>query len=212
VSDQPIAIKLGADQSEGLGAIVGSTSDDRLLQALSTSGTQVRIRIPDADDTEGHVLSSTISVVVSTDDDDVEGHAMSIHFPSIGEANDFRRRMTAAGLITATIALSAVGGAAAGSALIGAGNASTAPGDYSGQYATQNLGGTLAQAESQATNLGQYTAQNPGGTLAQEGSYEGQYSPANQGGVVPDEASGSDSTNPTREPGAGSGPGGASAL
>ena len=188
MSDQPIAIKLGADQTAGHGAIVGSTSDDRLLKALSDSGKQVRIRIPETDDTEGHALSTTINVVVSTDDDDVEGHAMSIHFPSIADANDFRRRVTAAGLITATIAISAVGATAAGSALIGgAGSASTAPGDYAGQYVSQNLGGTLAQAEAQATNLGQYTVQNPGGTLAQaeaQASNLGQYTAENPGGTL----------------------------
>jgi hypothetical protein len=182
MGDKPITIKFEGD--EGAGTAVGWTSgEEGWIKDLATSQKRVRIRIPASDDdVEGHALSTAVSVVVSGDDDDVEGHAMSLHFPSVQEANEFRRRLLAAGLITATVAIGAAGGAALGSAAVGgaAGDAST----VSGQYSVENMGGTPAMQQ-QAANQGQYTIENQGGTPAmqQQAANQGQYTIENQGGT-----------------------------
>ena len=181
MGDKPITIKFEGD--EGAGTAVGWTSgEEGWIKDLATSQKRVRIRIPASDDdVEGHALSTAVSVVVSGDDDDVEGHAMSLHFPSVQEANEFRRRLLAAGLITATVAIGAAGGAALGSAAVG-GAASDAT-TVSGQYSVENMGGTPAMQQ-QAANQGQYTIENQGGTPAmQQATNQGQFTAENLGGV-----------------------------
>jgi hypothetical protein len=113
---EPIVIKLEGGTAGHASVTEWAPDDEAWIKGLSDSEKSVRVRIPAGSDTEGHVASATVDVVVSTDDDDTEGHAISIHFPSVKEANDFRRRVTAAGLITATIAVGAAGGAALGMA------------------------------------------------------------------------------------------------
>ena len=115
MSDQPIVMNLEGGTA-GHASVTGAPDDEAWIKALSDSQKSVRVRIPAGDDTEGHTASATVDVVVSSDDDDTEGHAISLHFPSVKEANDFRRRATAAGLITATIAIGAAGGVALGTA------------------------------------------------------------------------------------------------
>jgi hypothetical protein len=75
-------------------------------QALS-----VRITPAEESDVEGHLRSSAVSITIQLDDDDVEGHAMSVHFPSIAEADRFRRRLMAVGLLAGTIAIGSAGAA-----------------------------------------------------------------------------------------------------
>jgi hypothetical protein len=116
----------------------------------------------------------------------VEGHALSLHFPSVKEANDFRRNLLAAGLITATLAVGAGGGMAIASAASGLGADDTAVvTEYAasnlGQYDTANMGGTFAPA--QATSLGQADPNNMGGTIVPATSL-GQADPTNMGGTI----------------------------
>ena len=183
MGDKPITIKFEGD--EGAGTAVGWTSgEEGWIKDLATSQKRVRIRIPASDDdVEGHALSTAVSVVVSGDDD-VEGHAMSLHFPSVQEANEFRRRLLAAGLITATVAIGAAGGAALGSAAVG-GTPAMQQASNQGQYSVENMGGTPAMQQ-QASNQGQYSVENMGGTPAmqqQAASNQGQYSVENMGGT-----------------------------
>jgi hypothetical protein len=170
MSDTPIAIKVAGEDTQHRASAIGWTSDDETwVKELSASDKQVRIRLPaDDSDTEGHALSTAVTVLVDEDDDDVEGHALNLHFPSVQEANDFRRQLIAAGLLTATIAVSAAGGAALGSALsssAGFNNATVVSEQAAGQgqYNPANMGGTLPAAE-QAAGQGQYNPANMGGT------------------------------------------------
>jgi hypothetical protein len=181
MSDTQIAIKVaGEDTQLNASAIQWNSEAETWIKEVSASGKPVRIRSPEDTDTEGHMSGTAVTVVVAEDDDDVEGHAFSIHFPSAQEANDFRRRLMVAGVITASIAVSAAGGAALGTAASGiAANANNASAITS-QYDPANLGGTL-QAPQAGT--GQYDPANLGGTLQAPQAGTGQYDPANLGGT-----------------------------
>jgi hypothetical protein len=183
MSDTSIAIKIAGEDAQHHAAAVRLTSDDEAwVKKLSDAGKPVRIRIPEGADTEGHELSTAVAVVVDTDDDDTEGHALSLHFPSIHDANEFRRRMLAAGLITATIAVGAAGGVGLGTAI--SGSASSDATTISGQYDPANMGGTPIAAE-QAGSIGQFDATNMGGTplAPQRTAGQGQWDTANMGGT-----------------------------
>jgi hypothetical protein len=188
MSDEPIVIQLGGDDTEGHASVIQVTPDDEAwLKDLGDSKKSVRIRIPaDDDDTEGHLAGGIVRVVIN-DGEDTEGHAIGLQFPSVKEANDFRRNVMAAGLITATIALGAVGGAALGSAAHNAVNDGGAVSGQSsvanqGQFTVENRGGTPL-SQRQAANQGQYDVDNMGGTPAAAGSYQGQFTVENQGGT-----------------------------
>ena len=84
------------------------------MAALQRRGGRARVDlVPDQDaDVEGHSLLPLADVRLRiTDEDDTEGHAISIHFPSAKEADDFRRRLVLAGVLAGTVALGAVGAA-----------------------------------------------------------------------------------------------------
>jgi hypothetical protein len=187
MSDTSIAIKIAGEDTKAHAAAI--TSDNEAwVKELSESGKAVRIRIPADADTEGHVSSSVLTVLVDADDDDVEGHALSLHFPSIQEANDFRRNLIAAGLITATIAVGAAGGYAVGTTASGIGTSdqaivTEAAVSNLGQYDPANMGGT-AQVAATAGSLGQADPANMGGTLAPAAGSLGQADPANMGGTL----------------------------
>ena len=187
MSDTSIAIKIaGADKQAN--AAIRSSGDEAWVKQLSDSGKTVRIRVPEDADTEGHESSAAVIVVVDADDDDVEGHALSLHFPSVQEANDFRRNLIAAGVLTATLAVGAAGGAAIGTAVSGidANDATVISTQYNpnvGQYDPANMGGTAAALQ-QAGSLGQADPANMGGTLAPSAASLGQADPANMGGTL----------------------------
>src|SRR5699024_10040907 len=80
------------------------SADDRALK--------VRLGPASDGDVQGHALAATdraVGVRIGLDDDDTEGHAISVHFPTTSDADRFRRRLMAAGLITGTIALGSIG-------------------------------------------------------------------------------------------------------
>ena len=186
--NEPIVIELEGEDTAGHASVIQVTPDDEeWLKDLGDSKKSVRIRIPtDDDDTEGHA-AAMVSVVINDDDDDTEGHALRLQFPSVKEADQFRRNVMAAGLITATIALGAIGGAALGSAAGNALNNSAAISGQSsvanqGQFTVENQGGT-ALSQRQAANQGQYDATNMGGTPAAAATSQGQYDATNMGGT-----------------------------
>jgi hypothetical protein len=200
MSDTTLAIKIAGEDAHHASAIGLTSNDEAWVKELSDSAKPVRIRFPEDADTQGHALSTAVTVVVDADDDDVEGHALSLHFPSVQEANDFRRRMMAAGLITATLAVGAAGGVALGTAASGVADvAGSDAATITGQYNPANMGGTpLAPARS--ADVGQYNPTNMGGTpLAPARSADvGQYNPANMGGTppAPERASGQGQYDP----------------
>ena len=183
MSNEPIVIQLEGEDTEGHASVIQVTpNDEAWLKNLGGSEKSIQIRLPaDDDDTEGHLASAIVSVLVSGDDDDTEGHAISLQFPSVKAANDFRRNVMAAGLITATIALGAIGGAALGSA---AGGAASDTGAVSGQYSVENLGGTQFAGQAVA-NQGQFTVENQGGTALgqRQAANLGQFDADNMGGM-----------------------------
>lgn len=89
------------------------------LNARLRSGDQrfvgVQIAPVDETDVSGHALAGatrSIQVRVNLDDDDTEGHAIAVHFPTTADADRFRRRLMAAGLLTGTIAIGSLGAVA----------------------------------------------------------------------------------------------------
>jgi len=70
---------------------------------------RVRLASPE-DDTEGHAQARSAEVRLNLfDEDDTEGHAITVRFPSTVEADAFRKRLLAAGLITGAMVLGAAG-------------------------------------------------------------------------------------------------------
>ena len=112
-------IQIETDDVEGHRIRIGFAPDDPgwLDSHLGGEGERVRLSLVDDDDTDGHLRAATVRVRLTDDQDDTEGHAISLQFPSVQEADAFRRRLIASGLITATIALGAVGGMAVGQQL-----------------------------------------------------------------------------------------------
>jgi hypothetical protein len=96
----------------------GSAETETKVRALLNKSGTLRVRLSPGqeDDVEGHLLATgdptAVLVRLAIDDDDVEGHAMSIHFPDIDRARRFRNELLAAGVLTATVAMSAGAGIA----------------------------------------------------------------------------------------------------
>jgi hypothetical protein len=118
MTDQNFVIELDEDDTEGHGLLargIVEPDDSQWLEEKlrSDSGKRsFRISVLDEDgDTEGHGLRGGPVVRVSLDDeDDTEGHAIAIHFPSLAEADAFRRRLMVTGVLVGTVALGAAGG------------------------------------------------------------------------------------------------------
>jgi hypothetical protein len=96
----------------------GSAEAETKVRSLLNKSATIRARLSPGreEDTEGHLLvtgdETAVLVQVAFDDDDVEGHAMSIHFPNVEGARRFRNELLAAGVLTATVAMSAGAGIA----------------------------------------------------------------------------------------------------
>jgi hypothetical protein len=96
----------------------GSAETETKVRSLLNKSETIRVRLSPGreEDVEGHILpagDATVLVRMALDDDDdVEGHAMSIHFPDIDGARRFRNELLAAGVLTATVAMSAGAGIA----------------------------------------------------------------------------------------------------
>jgi hypothetical protein len=108
----------------------GSPETETKVRALLNKSETIRVRLSPGreQDVEGHLLARGDDTAVLVrlaldDDDDVQGHAISIHFPDVAGARRFRNELVAAGVLTATVAMSvgagialAPGGQAAGGA------------------------------------------------------------------------------------------------
>ncbi len=57
----------------------------------------------DEADTTGHAFEPTAVAISLRFDDDVEGHALSLHFPTPQEADAFRRRLVATGILAGAL-------------------------------------------------------------------------------------------------------------
>lgn len=76
-------------------------------QALS-----VRIAPTDASDVQGHALDLTQESVwlnLQLEGDDTEGHAIRVQFPTVADADKFRRNMLAAGVLAGSIVIGSAG-------------------------------------------------------------------------------------------------------
>ncbi len=108
MTDQQFMIELGEDQRAVVDPDDSGWLRDKLRQ--EPGSTRLRVRF-DEDDTEGHRARAGTAVrVIAEDDDDTEGHAISIHFPSLEEADAFRKRLLVTGVLAGTIALGVAGG------------------------------------------------------------------------------------------------------
>lgn len=103
------------------------SESNRLLSARMSAAPVrslvVRIAPSEEGDVVGHDLAAAVRSVfvrVRLDEDDVEGHAIGVHFPTAEEANKFRQRLTAAGVLAGTLVL-------AGAAGVGIANIAQAP-------------------------------------------------------------------------------------
>jgi hypothetical protein len=99
----------------GHDVVIGS-EDQSWLVRLAGDRDRVRVRmqlITDTDtDAEGHAAAAgeRIVKVVVSDGDDVEGHALALHFPTVGDAQAFKKGL-AAGALAATLVLGGAAGA-----------------------------------------------------------------------------------------------------
>ena len=113
--DEGISLSIGDLRQVIPMAFPDPSVEERFRARLASADDQkvsVRISPPDEADVEGHAFSATQRSVwlrVNLDDDDTEGHAISVHFPTVDEAEKFRKRLMAAGLLTGAVVLGSVG-------------------------------------------------------------------------------------------------------
>ena len=88
-------------------------AEQRLRARLKTGqALSVRIAPADASDVEGHALDLTQESVwlnLQLEGDDTEGHAIRVQFPTVADADRFRRNMLAAGILAGSIAIGSAG-------------------------------------------------------------------------------------------------------
>jgi len=157
------------------------------LARRDPKGAPVRIRLADDDDAEGHIARVPRLHLVIESDDDTEGHAISMHFPSVDEADRFRRRLLATGVLVGAIALGATTGALLSErAQPGAADAGTVSAErVTGEYAADRGIGVAPAAA---------------GTVSAEG-VTGEYAADRGIGVAPEAADTDESLsgNPNRD-------------
>lgn len=113
--DEGISLSIGDLRQVIPMAFPDPSVEERFRARLARADDQkvsVRIAPPDEADVEGHAFSATQRSVwlrVNLDDDDTEGHAISVHFPTVDEAEQFRKRLMAVGLLTGAVVLGSVG-------------------------------------------------------------------------------------------------------
>jgi hypothetical protein len=80
----------------------------RILDALRQGDSGVRLRLGEDDDVTGHLMADPAIVRVVIEDD-TEGHTLDLRLPSAADAEEFRRRLLLAGVLTAALVLGAGG-------------------------------------------------------------------------------------------------------
>jgi hypothetical protein len=117
----------------------------------------VRIRLADDDETEGHIAGPPTLRLVLESEDDTEGHAISVQFPSVEDADRFRRRLLAAGVLVGAVAIGATSGAfiadraQSGAADVGPGTVSAER--VTGEYAADRGIGVAPEAAGERESL-----------------------------------------------------------
>lgn len=139
MADDDLYLSIEGDGGTGGAIIVGG--QEGWARTRLGGGSRARILLrPSADgddDVEGHA-AGTITLRAFEDEDDTEGHSLALHFPSIKEADAFRRRLVATGVLTGTLVLGAAAGA-------GWATMTSAPAD-AGQATVQSAEGAAGEA------------------------------------------------------------------
>ena len=146
-----------SDAEGHLRFFVDLNDEDGFLDALrkrrgEPGSTHIEIAPAPEADTQGHATRFATSVVVRPSGDDTEGHAISLHFPTAAEADAFRRRLLATGLIVGTVTIGALGATAlpglqvGGSGQQAAGQRATGPNADIGIMDTANAAAAEAMA------------------------------------------------------------------
>ena len=96
-------------------------AEQRLRARLSTGqALSVRIAPTEPSDVQGHALDlakDSIWLKLLLEGDDTEGHAIRVTFPTVADADKFRRNMLAAGVLAGSIVLASAGAIALTSSL-----------------------------------------------------------------------------------------------
>lgn len=154
-------------------------ADEAHVRALAGRSEALEVRLaPPEEDTEGHASawSGSDVWVRLLDDDDTEGHAVTLRFPTTADADAFRRRMLAGGLVAGAIILGGTGLAMSGAVGTGADSApAVAP--------APNVGTDSAAGRPDRSGVQQYAETGPG-------VVSGGASVAGQGGAGIDEDTG----------------------
>jgi hypothetical protein len=137
-------------------AIEFMSADDReRVTALLAERQQMRVKIDPMEDadTEGHVLATKalVSLRVLDGEDDTEGHAIAVHFPTAGDARDFRNKLVMTGAIVGTVTLAGLGVGAGLSQIPNVGAPSGGSGtEVSDSWSRMGVPGTAAGAAAEA--------------------------------------------------------------
>jgi hypothetical protein len=145
----------GSDTEGHLRFFIDLRDEDRFLEALrkrrgEPGSTRVEVAPADEADTQGHGPQLATSVIVRPEGDDTQGHAISLHFPTAEEADAFRRRLLATGLIVGTVTIGAIAATALPSVQVGTGSAQTIVGQRAGPDADVGIMDTASTAAAEA--------------------------------------------------------------
>jgi hypothetical protein len=103
IGDQRVAMAISDPQTEA-----------RLRERIAKRSGAISVRLApaSASDVEGHVFQAaqrSVAINLQMDEDDVEGHAISLRFPTLEEADKFRRNLIAAGVLAGTLVVGSAG-------------------------------------------------------------------------------------------------------
>ena len=177
---------------------------EQRLRARLNAGRATPVRIAPADpaDVQGHALDLTQESVwlnLQLEGDDTEGHAIRVQFPTVADADRFRRNMLAAGILAGSIAIGSAGAIAITSNRADVSTDVSAPVTTQAQYmAPADQGYSVQAGINPATGM-------PWRSGFQDGSDEGM-SGAGAGGAAAGGAIGDDAAVPRHPAGTVGGP------
>jgi hypothetical protein len=156
MTDQDLVIELEPDDTHGHVALRVTDDDGWLKERLGRDqGARIALKTTD-DDVEGHATGTAV-VLRAFDDEDTEGHAIAVHFPTLQEADAFRRRLLLTGVIVGSVALGAAAGAGVASIPADTGAAGiTAAGaaDANRDVGLMDFSGAAAGVDASTTDAG----------------------------------------------------------
>lgn len=128
------------------------------VTALLGDRQQLRVQIDPTEeaDTEGHVLATKalVSLRILDGEDDTEGHAITVHFPTAGEARDFRNKLLLTGAIVGSVTIAGLGVGAGLSQTPNLGAPSGGSGtEVSDSWSRMGVPGTAAAAAGEANAM-----------------------------------------------------------